>query len=226
MRGLITGIALVAVGVLWAGASPAGQVGGLATVMRPGDAAVSATVAYGVRDVVDHGDDEVTTLKMLLRGEFGVLDGLDLYGLLGLSSLSFDDANFDGSLGPTLGIGARYGLLNFPESNLRIILDVQAEYSRVEDGSKRVSQQRYHAATYVLKEFGAAGRVGYFYPYAGLKLSYARFDGSGGMDDYHSEDWLGIFAGADYFVSPNVYFSGEAHLFDETSLSLGVGYRF
>ena len=40
------------------------------------------------------------------------------------------------------------------------------------------------------------------------------------------DDFVGVFGGVDYFVSPNVFFSGEAHLFDETSIYLGVGYRF
>jgi len=145
---------------------------------------------------------------------------------VGLGDLDFDRADFEGSLGETFGAGARYGLLNFQESAMKLILDVQGEYLRSKDSDARVRHQAYHAAALLVKEIGAAGRVGYLFPYGGVRVSYARYDANGDVDDYTGDDLVGVFGGVDYFVNPNVFFSGEAHLFDEMSLYLGAGYRF
>ena len=72
----------------------------------------------------------------------------------------------------------------------------------------------------------AAGKVGFFYPYGGARVSSSRYEGEHGVDDHKSKNFIGFLGGADYFVSPNVYFSGEVHLFDEMSLYLTTGYRF
>ncbi|MBE0616569.1 MAG: hypothetical protein IH608_01405 [Proteobacteria bacterium] len=217
---LTTAMTLFIAGTTWAA-----QTGGLASPVGPGGLAVSATLGYGERDVRDGRDDEVTTRRILFRGQFGVVDGVDLYGTLGLGDLDFERADFSGSLGETFGAGVRFGLMNFPESSVKLVLDLQGEYLRTSDGSKRVGHQAYHAAAYVVRELGAARRVGYFFPYGGARVSYAKYDGTN-LDDYEGDNFVGIFGGVDYFVNPAVFFSGELHLFDENSLYLGVGYRF
>jgi hypothetical protein len=221
-------LAPLAAGVilLLSGAAYGAQTGGLASPLGPGGFATSVTLGYGERDVRDGRRDEVVTRRILLRAQAGVLDGLDLYGTVGLGDLDFDRADFSGSLGETFGGGVRVGLLSFPESALKLVLDLQGEYLRSTDGGKRVRHQAYHAATYVVREVGAARRVGYFFPYGGVRVSYARYDGNRGVPDTEGDDFVGVFGGADYFVTPNVYFSGELHLFDETGLYLGAGYRF
>lgn len=218
--------AFVAAAVLAAGPVAAAQTGGLASPLDVGGLAVSATLGYAQRDVKDGRDDQLTDRSVLFRAEVGVADGLDLYGILGFTDADLDHADFAGTLGESFGVGVRYGLLNFPESALQVVLDLQGEYFRSRDGDRDLRTRAYHAATYLVREIGAAGRVGYIYPFGGVRLSYARADGGGGVDDVHSDDLVGIFGGADYFVNPNVFFSGEVHLFDETSLYLGVGYRF
>ncbi|MHB8762794.1 MAG: hypothetical protein ACYDA8_00400 [Deferrisomatales bacterium] len=212
--------------VLFAGPSMAAQTGGLATPLGPGGFATSATLAYAERDVRDGRDDEVAAFRALLRAQVGALDGLDVYGTVGLSDLEFDRVDFEGALGESLGLGLRYGMLNFPEQAVKLVLDLQGEYFRSRDGSKKVRHQGGHVATYLVKEVGAAGRVGYVNTYGGVRVSYAWYEGSGGVDDYRGDDFVGLFGGADYFVTPNVFFSGELHLFDEFSAYLGVGYRF
>ncbi|MDW7709305.1 MAG: hypothetical protein SCH98_02430 [Deferrisomatales bacterium] len=209
-----------------AGAASAAQTGGLASPLGPGGFATSVTLGYGERDVKDGRRDEVVTRRVLLRGQVGVTDGVDVYGTVGLGDLDFDRADFSGSLGETFGAGVRLGLLSFPESAIKLVLDLQGEYLRSTDGGKRVRHQAYHAATYVVREVGAARRVGYFFPYGGVRVSYARYDGNRGVPDTEGDDYVGVFGGADYFVNPNVFFTGELHLFDETGLYLGVGYRF
>jgi hypothetical protein len=194
-------------------------------VVGPGGFAVSAGIGYMERDVEDGVDAQAASFRTTLRAQLGVMEKLDLYALLGVADLEIDGGGFKGTLGADLGVGARYSMLEFPDSDARLMLDLQGEVGRSEDGSERVTRQSYHAATYLLGEYGAAGRTGYFYPYGGIRVSYARYDGEG-LDNFISKDFVGVFGGADYFVNPNVFFSGEVHLFDETSLFLGAGYRF
>ncbi len=204
----------------------AAQVGGLVAPLGTLGFAVSGGLSYGERDVKDGSSREVSTRRMLARAQLGLADNLDVYALLGLSDARFEGGGFDGTLGESVGLGVRYGLLHYPSSAIRVVLDLQGEYFRTEDGSKRIRHQGYHASVYAVHEMGAAGRTGYIYPYGGLRMSYTRYDGSGGADDYRGKDVLGVFGGADYFVNPQVFFTGEVHIFDETSLYLGVGYRF
>jgi len=219
-------LALLAALLLAAPQALAAQTGGLASPVGPGGFALSATLAYGERDVVDGRDDEVASGRALLRAQFGVIDGLDLYATVGLGDLDFQHADFAGSLGETFGAGLRYGLFHFRESAMKLVLDVQGEYLRSSDSDRQVRHQAYHAAAFLVKEIGAAGRVGYLFPYGGVRVSYARYDAGDGLDDYTGDDFLGVFGGVDYFVNPNVFFTGEAHLFDEMGLYLGAGYRF
>jgi hypothetical protein len=218
--GACAGLALMAAGPTWAA-----HTGGLASPVGPGRLAISAALAYTQEDVEDGKNDEVSSRRILFRAEYGLTDGLDLHGTIGLSDAEFDDEDFEGTLGPSFGAGIRYGLLSFPESALKLVADLQWDYFRSEDGSKDVNQQAVQLSTYLVKEIGAAGRVGYFYTYGGVRVSYSQYDGDG-IEDFTGEDFIGVFGGADYFVNPNVYFFGEAHLFDETGIYFGVGYRF
>ena len=119
----------------------------------------------------------------------------------------------------------RWGDISLGDESTTLVLDGQFEYFGSEDGDFKVKQQAYHVAAYVVKQFGAAGRVGYFYPFGGIRFSYADFDNER-YADFENDDIFGLFAGADYFVNPNVFFSGELHLFDENSFYLTAGYRF
>ena len=211
--------------LLWTASAPAAPTGGLATAVGPGGFAISAGMGYVERDVEDRVDAEASTRRLTFRAQLGVVEKLDVYALLGFADVEIDDAGFEGTLGENLGIGIRYAMLEFADSDTHLMLDLQGEYLRSQDGSHRIREQNYHAAIYLMKEIGAAGRTGYFYPYGGIRVSYAHYDGSG-VDNYVSKDFVGVFGGADYFVNPNVFFSGEVHVFDEMSLYLGVGYRF
>ncbi|GAB4266407.1 MAG: hypothetical protein Kow0092_19350 [Deferrisomatales bacterium] len=219
----VTGIWLV---LASAGAADAAQSGGLAAPLHAGGLSISAGLAYSERDVQDGRDDELASRRALFRVQYGLLDAVNLFATAGFADAQFDGEAFEGSLGGDFGLGAVVELLDFPQSAVRVVADGQVEYFRSTDGGKKLNAWTYQASVYVVKEIGAAGRVGYFYPYAGLRLSYADYDLNRGLDDYESEDVLGLFGGADYFVNPNVFFTGELHVFDETSVYLGVGYRF
>lgn len=200
----------------------AAQVGGLAWPAGQGSFSTSLTVAYAEQSIRDGGDDKASTFRNLLRAEFGLTDELSVYGALGVSDIDLEDADFRASRGGSADGGLRVGLVRSGDGSLQLALDLEAEYLKAGD----VGRASYRAAAYVVKQFGASGTVGYFYPFGGFQVSYAKYMGQHGVDDYTSKDFIGIFAGADYFVSPNIYFSGEIHLFDESSAYGTVGYRF
>jgi len=216
--------AATVVALLVAAPATAAQTGGLASSVGHGGLALAVGAGYVERDVKDGIDAEAASRRLAFRAQFGVVEKLDVYAQLGFADVQIDDAGFEGTLGENLTLGARYAMLEFADSGTKLMLDVQGDYFRSSDGSDRLLHLGYHAATYLVREFGAAGRVGYFYPFGGIRLSYANYDGSG-VDDFASEDFIGVFGGADYFVNPNIFFTGEVHVFDETSLYLGVGYR-
>lgn len=206
-------------------AAPCGaaQVGGLAWPGEAGGFTTSITVAYGEQDVKDGDDDTVSTYRNILKAEYGLMDNLGVYGALGLSDVDVDEAGYRHSRGWSGTGGLRYGMVRSGDRTLQLVLDLEAEYLRVGDLTRTSGR----AATYLVRQFGAAGSVGYFYPYGGFQVSYAKYKGRGEVDeDYRGKSFVGFFGGADYFVSPNIYFAGELHLFDETSAYLGVGYKF
>lgn len=211
--------------VALAAAVPCGaaQVGGLSWPNEAGGFTTSITVAYGEQDIQDGTDDTVSTFRNILRAEYGLTDELGVYGALGVSDVDIDDAGYRHSRGWSGGGGVHYGMVRSGDGTLQLVLDASAEYLRVGD----VTRTAYRVAPYLVKKFGASGTTGYFYPFGGFQVSYAKYLGRGEVeDDYRSKDFIGFFAGADYFVSPNIYFAGEIHLFDETSAYLTAGYKF
>jgi opacity protein-like surface antigen len=190
-----------------------------------GGGAIAASLGYVERDVEDGTLDEARSRRLLFKGAVGVGGGFDLYAFLGLADLQYRDADFEGNLGEDVGLGVRFGGLVLGDETTHLVFDLQAEYFASDDGDRTSRHQGYHMAVYAVGEYGASGRVGFLYPYGGIRLSYADYDNEH-FDDFKSDDAFGILAGADYFVSPNVFFGGEIHLFDESSLYLSAGYRF
>lgn len=212
--------------VLAAGAAHASNTGGLAWPVGPGGFASSVTIAYAEQDL-DKSGETVSTFRNLLRAQFGLLDDLDVYGAVGTSDLEVSDSDEGGGRGFTFGGGVHYSMVRAADASIRLMLNLEAEWLNV-DGVKRGA---YQAAVYVVKQYGAAGTTGYFFPYAGARVSYAKYrggdlDGDGENETDKAENFIGFLAGADYFVSPNVFFTGEVHLFDEMSVYGSAGYRF
>ncbi|MBI5440209.1 MAG: hypothetical protein HY900_03240 [Deltaproteobacteria bacterium] len=207
----------------WASAAAA-QAGSPAAPLNAQGAAVSVSVGYLERDLRG-GNERASSFMTRLGGAFGVSDELSLYGYAGVSDVKFRQADFDGSRGADLGLGARYALLSFPQSRTKLVLDLQAGMLRVTDDGHTVREEEYHAATYVVKELAASGGAGALHPYGGFRASFAKYRGAD-VGGRRLETLVGAFLGADYFLTPNVYFSGAVHLFDESSLTVSAGYRF
>lgn len=210
--------------VLFAGSAGAAMLGGLAMPLNQGEASMSIIMAYSQRDVEDGVDDEASSRRFLFKGAYGLGNKADIYFLAGLSDVAYDKANFDGSLGEALGLGLRYSPAEFADGS-KFVLDFQAEYHSSDDGAQTVDYQLFRAAGYMVGKFGSSGQFGFIYPYGGLTLSSATYNNTR-FDDYKGKNRLGLVAGTDFFINPNVFFTIEFHLFDESAAYLSAGYRF
>ncbi len=199
--------------------------GGMAAPLDVGAAALSVALKYSEQEVEnDSTEDLAKTRGIMFKGIFGVGNNIDFYAMLGLTDLRYRVRNFKGSLGETVGLGVRYSPVRVADGS-DIVIDFQSEYMASEDRTEKVTRLSYHVAAYMVSELGSAGSAGYFYPYAGVRLSYADYDNDA-FEDYDNEYVFGVIGGADYFVNPNVFFTMEFNLFDEETVTLGAGYRF
>ncbi|MBF8250905.1 MAG: hypothetical protein HW382_533, partial [Deltaproteobacteria bacterium] len=73
-----------------------------------------------------------------------------------------------------------------------------------------------------------SNRAGNITPYGGIKVSETVVDTkTGGSSlNFTADKNVGILAGTDYFVNPNVFFNGEVNLFDQQAIYLGAGFKF
>lgn len=222
-KALLTAVILTFFAMPLQGVAHASGSGGLAQPFSKGSGMFGVTMGYSQKDL--HDAPEAQSRKLFFKGGFGFGGGFDGYAYLGFSDLKYDESSFSGSLGELIGLGMRYGGFLIGEGPARMVIDLQWEYFGSEDGDRKATVDTKHVAAYIVREFGAAGKIGYFYPYAGLRYSDAHYSNDD-WRDYDENHNLGFFGGADYFVNPNVFFSGEMHIFDEESISLTAGYRF
>lgn len=227
MRKYTLGLAAaVAFGIILSGGTAkAAMLGGLAEPLDESQASLSLTLGYSQRDVKD-GDvkDEASSRRFLFKGAYGLGKSADVYAFAGLTDIAFKEADFDGSLGESFGAGFHYSPVEFQDGT-KVIFDFQGEYAASDEGNTKVTYQAFRAAAYIGGKFGSSGKFGFFFPYAGLALSSSEYKVSGG-DDAKGEGNIGLIAGTDFFVSPNIFLSMEFHLFDENAAFLTSGYKF
>lgn len=193
----------------------AGQIGGLADNM--GGQLLTTTVYVGVvdRDIKNHGVDEDYKMNMLnVRVTYGLGDRIDLYGTIGKANIDeFND--IDDSLEDLYGGGVKF-LLFEGVNKTRVTINADANFLET-------SNAKYHdiSGSVIISK-----KRGNLTPYGGIKVSAVEIDVDNGGGDWEEEKGTGFFAGTDYFVNPNVYFTGEIHVFAENTIYAGVGYNF
>ena len=214
---------LIAVGTLFlfcASPARAAMVGGVAAPLKYGEASISLALGYSERDIKDGGEDAAASRRFLFKGAFGFGGGASVYAFAGLSDLDYRTTggeHFKGKLAESVGAGLRYTPLGFSEDS-RLVLDFQGDYLSSDDGDATVRATQFAFTTYVVGKFGT------FYPYGGVSLSAAAYDGEG--EDFKSSRNVGILLGTEYFVNPNVFLTLELRLFDENAAYLCAGYMF
>lgn len=195
----------------------AGQIGGLADHM--GGQLLTTTVYVGLidRDIKLHGEKEDFTSNMLtVRATYGLSDRVDLYATIGKANIQ-GLGDFDGSLEDILGGGVKF-LLFEGVNKTRVTINADARFLETSDGDVDADYRELSAAVIISKKRGNLT------PYGGIKLSDVLIDVEG--DKWDEDTGTGFFAGVDYFVNPNVYFTGEIHVFAENTIYAGVGYNF
>ncbi len=204
-------------------AASAGNIGGISENLGAQLLTVTADVGYKTRDVKYNGnEDELTSRSFVIKTTYGTSDDLDVYVKLGFADIQ--DINvpgtgdYTGALGTLFGGGLKYRLLG-RSGGTSITINADFETFESKDSGRKADYLEYHVAAVV------SNKSGNFTPFGGIKLSDAEVD-FGGSVEYDADKNFGLFGGVDYFVNPNVYFTGEVHIFDENTLYIGVGYNF
>ena len=199
----------------------AAQIGGLAGTV--GGQLLTITAQWGLvnRDVTINGSQkgDYDSRSFSLKGTYGVSDILDLYANLGYADIQNLDGHDDTTLGDLFGGGFKYLFFEGPESGVRFSISGDIQFLKSNSNGVSVDYQEISGAAIVSKNYG------HLSPFAGVKFSDISID-IAGTETIKPEDNTGLFAGLDYFVNPNVYFTGEIHVFAENSIYVGAGYNF
>ena len=214
-------LAALAVILILPATAISGPVGGLADHM--GGQLLTATVSVGIidRDMkLKKRDGDFESNMLTARVTYGLSDKVDLYATMGKANID-SIGEVDDSLEDLYGGGVKF-LLFEGVNKTRVTINADANFMET-------SNAKYHdisAAVIISKKRGNIT------PYGGVKVSRVEIDEDddpsigyvGG--EWEEDDSTGFFAGGDYFVNPNVYFTGEIHVFAENTIYAGVGYNF
>ncbi len=195
----------------------AGQVGGLATNVGEGGLSLSTGLLYIDKDVERSGHkEEMTTRQLVVKGSYGLLPNLDLNVKLGFADLEVDD--FEGRLDTLYGVGFKFKMFQDPNNKVNVLLDGEVSQFSSEDNGVDADVLDYHIA------FTVSNKSGNITPYGGIKFSETEIDFD--STKFTADNNVGVFGGVDYFVNPNVFFTGEINIFDQDAVYIGVGYKF
>jgi len=190
--------------------SSALDLGGPGRDLELGKSALGARVSY---DSFELDSADYSSRAILFKGAFGVAPGVTPYFKLGFADISIPSQ--DGTLGFAYGGGVLLRLMAPASADgLSLLADLQGV--RNESEISGVS----YPATQLQGALLGSMRSGGTTTYGGVALSSIKVKGADGETKSH------LFFGVDYFIDLNFFLTGEAHLFGEDSLSLGVGYQF
>lgn len=205
--------------LLMAAASAAGasQAGGLVTNVGEGGLSFSAGISYITKDIENGAKEEMSARQLIVKGSYGLLPNLDLSVKLGFADLAV--GSFEGRLDALYGAGLRFKLFSDPEDKVNVFINGEVSKFTSSDGATDAEILDYNGA------FIISNRAGNMTPYGGVKVSQTEVDFSG-SSKFKADKNLGIVGGVDYFVNPNVFFTGEVNIFDQDALYIGAGYKF
>lgn len=201
----------------------AGQLGSQASTVGVGGLSASAGINYSSKDMSIGGTKkEMTTRQLVFTGDYGLHSNLDIYVKLGLADMEI--SGFRGRLDALYGVGAKFKLFKDPEDKLNVTINGGVTRFSSGDSSMDATVTDYVGALVV------SNRAGNITPYGGLKVCETEAElkptGGGSSSKYSADKKLGLLAGADYFVNPNVFFNGEVNLFDQQAIYVGAGFKF
>ncbi|HLG21783.1 MAG TPA: hypothetical protein VI382_03140 [Candidatus Manganitrophaceae bacterium] len=165
---------------------------------------------------------DVTSERILLQGVFGLTPYTDFFLRVGAADLETASRGFNSGLGVAYGGGGRWTVLK--KGDLKIGLGLQFLEFLGRDADAPISKVHWdELETFVGGEIEGLER---FTPYFGVSFSKAvgRFKGGPGAT-VRSDDFIGLFVGAEYQIYQNYYLSSEARLIHENALTIRVNYH-
>ena len=199
----------------------AGQLGSQAATVGEGGLSLSAGINFAIKDMVTGGTKlEMTTRQLVVTGDYGLLPSLDLYIKLGFADMEVK--GFKGRLDALYGVGAKFKLFKDPEDKLNVTIDGGVTRFNSGESSRDATVTDYMGALII------SNRTGNMTPYGGVKVCETEVElkSGAGSTKYSADKKVGLLAGVDYFVNPNVFFNGEVNLFDQQAIYLGAGFKF
>jgi hypothetical protein len=198
----------------------------------------AAMVGFAFRDVHVIRDEDTgemaTSSRLLVKAQFAPLKFLGVYGTIGAADWRMRDIGLESVLGVWYGGGVR--LRVFPwfwedKGFLNVELDGQiaalstrsgnADLKAFGDDDVRVEYWEYQASLLVSKRFEV------FVPYLAVcyNRSGVQFAPGGSLNARPDFPW-GALVGLEYFVTPQVFFTAEVHIFTENSIYVGAGFAY
>ena len=160
-----------------------------------------------------------TSERILLQGIYGFTPYSDLYLRVGMADVETSSRGFNGSLGPAFGGGGRWTV--YQKGDLRWGVGVQfLEF--FSNGSGAFPKANWAE----IESFLGADLHGLdrFVPYFGVSFSQVLGKFKNGPA-IRTNDFIGLFVGAEFHVYDRYYFSSEARILSENSLTLRLHYR-
>jgi len=183
-------------------AAMAGYIGNPRATVDEGEMALGLVHDMVNRDYeVGNADVDVDTDRTLLRGIYGLIDGLDVYAMLGKTKVEDDGS------GTGMGIGLKKNI-ELGDFDCGIVLQA------LKYDSDNFDQTDMDLALGATREVANDMVV-----YGGVMFS----TDSGDADE---SDQLGLFIGAEYPLTSELALGGEFRAICETSISLAVTYAF
>ncbi len=168
--------------------------------------------------------DSIRSLQLILRGGMGITNYINILLIGGLNDANKKIGHFKGTLSPFYGLGIRLIPLSEDFSVINLSLQSDFTYSRI-NGITSIGNSNLYWIKFDFK-LGASKLFNNFLGlYGGLKYTYNIIKVANEPRADSQVPW-GIYIGADYFVTPYVFFEVEMHNFDQDALFMFVGAKF
>ncbi len=168
--------------------------------------------------------DNVRSFQLILKGGMGLTDYINVFLIGGMNDANKEIGDFKGTLSPFYGLGLRLIPMREDVYIINLSLEMDFTYSKI-SGIVDTGNTNLYWSKFDFK-LGASKFIdNYLGIYGGLKYSYQIIK-MAGQDTSKSQVPWGIYIGADYFVTPYVFFEVEMHNFDQDALFMLVGAKF
>ena len=228
-KGLLLTVSLFTLLLVFPAIAIAGNIDIPTATLKKGSFSVGLELDISGRDV-KYSDKEINenTRTYLVKGSYGLLDRVNLFGTLGGGSIH-DDTGFEGDPGLAYGGGIKVHLYQYEDV---FLLGLTGQFLRFTSQENNVSGVNGLTLKSTWNEYDLA--LG-----ASTTLSVSNFYGGGLLSivdgelkspsataHFKQSHLYGAFVGADAELIDHLRFGIEGRFFDETSVSFKLSYAF